>query len=163
MLILDTNVLVAALRSRTGQSRVLLKQILERKRIAGVSVPLFLEYEAVLLRPENLKSFGLTSHQVTEFLDGLAGCLKPIDVTYLWRPQLRDTADEMVLEAAVNLREAAAEDGVAMNQYVAIALAEKLASRQTAKQFLELRASKGNVQRALDILEISGSDINEVT
>lgn len=102
MLILDTNVLVAALRSRTGQSRVLLKQILERKRIAGVSVPLFLEYEAVLLRPDNLKSFGLSSHQVIEFLDGLAGCLKPIDVTYLWRPQLRDPADEMVLEAAVN-------------------------------------------------------------
>lgn len=62
-----------------------------------------------------------------------------------------------------NLREAAAEDGVAMNQYVAIALAEKLASRQTAKHFFELRASKGNVQRALEILEISGSDINEVT
>ena len=50
-----------------------------------------------------------------------------------------------------------------MNQYVAIALAEKLASRQTAKQFLELRASKGNLQRALDILEMSGSDTNEVT
>lgn len=60
-----------------------------------------------------------------------------------------------------NLREAAAQDGVAMNQYVAVALAEKLATRKTALQFLAERAARGNVDRALDILERSGSDTEE--
>ena len=36
------------------------------------------------------------------FLDGLARLAEPVTVHFLWRPQLRDAADEMVLEAAVN-------------------------------------------------------------
>lgn len=60
-----------------------------------------------------------------------------------------------------HLREAAAEDGVAMNQYVAVALAEKLASRKTARQFLEERAGRSSVGRALEILERAGSDEDE--
>lgn len=60
------------------------------------------------------------------------------------------------------LREAAAADGVAMNQYVAVALAEKLATRKTAQQFLAERSARGNVQRALEILEQAGSDEDEV-
>jgi putative PIN family toxin of toxin-antitoxin system len=102
MIVLDTNVLVAALRSRTGSSRVLLRQILSRRCTAGVSVPLFLEYESVLTRPENLRNFRLSHQDVVDFMDGLANVLHPIDITYLWRPQLKDPCDEMVLEAAVN-------------------------------------------------------------
>ena len=60
-----------------------------------------------------------------------------------------------------NLREAAAQDGVAMNQYVAIALAEKLATRKTARQFLAERAEQGNIDRALGILDRAGSDEDE--
>lgn len=60
-----------------------------------------------------------------------------------------------------NLREAAAQDGVAMNQYVAVALAEKLATRKTALQFLAERAAHSNVDRALDILERSGSHTDD--
>jgi putative PIN family toxin of toxin-antitoxin system len=102
MIILDTNVLVAALRSRTGLSRRLLVQVLQSEVVAGVSVPLFMEYEAVLQRSEQLLAFGLCSAEVNEFLTGLAGVLRPIDISFLWRPQLKDPADEMVLEAAVN-------------------------------------------------------------
>lgn len=60
-----------------------------------------------------------------------------------------------------NLREAAAQDGVAMNQYVAIALAEKLATRKTARQFLAEKAERGNIDRALAILDHAGSDEDE--
>jgi predicted nucleic acid-binding protein len=70
--------------------------------MAGVSVPLFIEYEAVLQRPENREIFGLTGVEIDEFLTGLASVLRPIDISYLWRPQLKDPADEMVLEAAIN-------------------------------------------------------------
>jgi predicted nucleic acid-binding protein len=75
---------------------------LKSEVVVGVSVPLFMEYEAVLQRSEQLAVFGLTSAEVNEFLTGLAGVLRPIDISFLWRPQLKDPADEMVLEAAVN-------------------------------------------------------------
>lgn len=99
---MDTNVIVAALRSRTGWSRKMLAQVLRRELLAGVSVPLFIEYEAVLQREEQRAAFGLNATEVDEFLAGLAGVLRPIDISFLWRPQLKDPADEMVLEAAVN-------------------------------------------------------------
>ena len=102
MLILDTNVLVSALRSTTGYSRVMLQEVLLGRLQCGVSAPLFLEYEAVLTRPEYLAAFGLTQEEVVEFLDGLADVFQPVDLSFLWRPQLRDPADEMVLETAAN-------------------------------------------------------------
>jgi hypothetical protein len=60
------------------------------------------------------------------------------------------------------LRQAAADDGVAINQYINVAVAEKLACRRTAQQFLQMRAQGGSAQRALDILAKSGSDVAEV-
>jgi predicted nucleic acid-binding protein len=68
------------------------------------SVPLFLKYEAVLARPDHLLVAGLTRRQVAEFLDYLAGIVEPVQLRYLWRPQLGDVADEMVLETAINGR-----------------------------------------------------------
>jgi predicted nucleic acid-binding protein len=66
-----------------------------------VSVPLILEYEAVLTRPEHLEASGLTSPQVNEVLDALVKVSIPVPLRFLWRPRLKDPADEMVLETAV--------------------------------------------------------------
>lgn len=60
------------------------------------------------------------------------------------------------------LRQAAADDGVAINQYINVAVAEKLACRRTAKEFLQARAQGGSAQRALEILTKSGGDVAEV-
>lgn len=68
------------------------------------SVPLFLEYESVLLRPEIRRALRASEGQVAEFLDYLSGIVEPVRLSYLWRPQLPDPKDEMVLEAAVNGR-----------------------------------------------------------
>ena len=102
MIVVDTNVLVSALRSSTGFSRRLVIEVLNNRVAAAVSVPLFIEYEDVLSRPIQLKAFRLTVQEVGAFLDGLAGVLVPVDIAYLWRPQLKDPAEEMVLEAAAN-------------------------------------------------------------
>lgn len=103
--VLDTNVLVAALRSKSGPSREWVKAALKRDVEVLVSVPLFLEYEEVLKRPEHLLATGLLETAlVDEFLAGFASVVTPVEVSYLWRPQLADPADEMVLEAAVNGR-----------------------------------------------------------
>lgn len=62
----------------------------------------FLEYEEVLKRPEHLKASKATVSEVETVLDALASVIEPVDVFFLWRPQLKDPADEMILEAAVN-------------------------------------------------------------
>jgi hypothetical protein len=60
------------------------------------------------------------------------------------------------------LRQAAEEDGVAMNQYITVALAEKLATRKTAQEFLAERARHSSPARALDILSRAGKAVAEV-
>jgi len=99
-IVFDTSVMVAALRSRHGASRLWLASTLRGEHTALVSVPLVLEYEAVLTRPEHLEPSGLTTEQVGLLLDGLCSVAVHVDIAYLWRPQLRDPDDEMVLEAA---------------------------------------------------------------
>jgi putative PIN family toxin of toxin-antitoxin system len=98
----DTDVIVAALRSRTGASNALLRALRLGQLEAMVSVPMMLEYEAVLMRPEQRQATGLTIQEVGVFLDGLAALLTPVVPYFLWRPRLRDPNDEMVLDAAVN-------------------------------------------------------------
>jgi predicted nucleic acid-binding protein len=61
-----------------------------------------IEYEAVLTRPEHLEGIGLTAAEVNEILDGVAKVAIPVPLWFLWRPRLKDPADEMVLETAVN-------------------------------------------------------------
>jgi predicted nucleic acid-binding protein len=66
------------------------------------SVPLMIEYEAVLTRPAHLEAIGLGIREVNEILDAVARVCTPVPLRFLWRPRLKDPADEMVLETAVN-------------------------------------------------------------
>jgi len=101
-LVLDTDVLVAAIRSDRGASRQLLLSALDGEIGALVSVPLMVEYEAVLTRPEHLLASGLSAKEVNEILDALAKVSIPVQLRFLWRPRLKDPANEIVLETAVN-------------------------------------------------------------
>jgi putative PIN family toxin of toxin-antitoxin system len=100
--VLDTNVLVAGIRSPQGASAQILRQVVQAQLPVVCSVPLFLEYEAVLLRSQQLLAAGLGAAEVVNFLDVLAGVVQRIQIQFLWRPQLRDPNDDMVLEVAVN-------------------------------------------------------------
>lgn len=98
LIVLDTSVLVAGLRSRLGASAALLREI-AANRIELVATPaLFLEFEAVLKREKH----GLPLQFVDGFLAELALFIYPVEVHFVWRPQLTDADDEMVLEAAIN-------------------------------------------------------------
>ena len=101
-LVLDTDVLVASFRSDRGASRRLLIGALDRTFETLASVPLIVEYEAVLTRPEHLEASGLTARQVNVILDALVKVSVPVHLRFLWRPRLKDPADEMVLATAVN-------------------------------------------------------------
>jgi putative PIN family toxin of toxin-antitoxin system len=100
--VLDTDVLVAALRSDQGASRQLLLAALDRRFELLLSVPLILEYEAVLTRPQHLTASGLSSADVQHVLDDLAAVARPVRLAFRWRPRLSDPDDDMVLETAIN-------------------------------------------------------------
>ena len=98
--VVDTNVLVAGLRSRRGASFRLLSLLGRDLRIQlHLSVPLVLEYEATLQAQR--EQLGLTVRDVEAFLDYLCSIAVHHEVFYLWRPFLRDPKDDMVLELAV--------------------------------------------------------------
>jgi putative PIN family toxin of toxin-antitoxin system len=103
-LVLDTNVLVTAFRSRTGAAAEVVRLIRRRELTMVATVALFLEYEAVLTRPEHLARAGITAAEAESALDVLAAVAEPVEPHFLWRPRLRDADDDMVLEAAVNGR-----------------------------------------------------------
>ena len=100
--VLDTSVIVAALRSRTGASHAVLEYTARSRLRLLVSTALFLEYEDVLKRPEIRLATGMTEADVDGFLAALASAAEAVEVNFRWRPQLSDPNDEMVLEAAVN-------------------------------------------------------------
>ncbi len=102
--VLDTSVMVAALRTRLGAGNAVLRLVAEGRVKALVAPPLFLEYEDVLKRPEHRLVHGLSLEKVDEFLAEFAAIAEPVDVHFRWRPQSRDPKDEMVLEAAINGR-----------------------------------------------------------
>jgi predicted nucleic acid-binding protein len=66
------------------------------------NVPLVIEYEATCSLAKHRVAAGLSEHEVWQFLDAIAAMIEPVETYFLWRPRLRDPADEMVLEAAVN-------------------------------------------------------------
>lgn len=101
-MVLDTDVMVAALRSPGGASSELLRRVLVGELTAMASVPLFVEYEAVMSRPEHLKAAGAVVEDVRNLLHVLAGIIEPVEIRYLWRSQLTDADDDMVLECAAN-------------------------------------------------------------
>ena len=99
---LDTDVMVAALRSDRGASRQLLLAALNRQFELLLSVPLMLEYEAVLTRMQHLSACGSSSAEIGRVLDDLAAVARPVRLAFRWRPRLRDPDDDMVLETAIN-------------------------------------------------------------
>jgi putative PIN family toxin of toxin-antitoxin system len=102
--VLDTSVTVAALRTRHGAANRVLRLVASRRLVLLATPPLFLEYEEVLRRPEQRLVHGLTPGAIDEFLAELAALVEPVDIHFLWRPQMGDPSDEMVLEAAINGR-----------------------------------------------------------
>lgn len=109
-IVLDTNVLIAGLRSPRGASFELLRRIGSEDFELSVSVPLVLEYEAVAKR--HARSLGLSFQDVDDLLDYICSVAQHREIFYLWRPVLRDPQDDLVLELAV---EAGAEFVVTHN------------------------------------------------
>jgi putative PIN family toxin of toxin-antitoxin system len=101
-LVLDTSVIVSAFRSKHGASRKLMEAFDANMFVMLLSIPLFLEYEDVLTRPEQMAVHGVALADISDFLNTLAARALEVTFHYRIRPQLPDPNDEMVLETAVN-------------------------------------------------------------
>ena len=97
--VIDTNVLISALKSKRGASHKLILSLTENKFIPNISVPLFIEYESVAKRVSMLNQ--LKAHDINAILDYLLSQSKIRKIFYLWRPFLKDPKDDLVLEVAV--------------------------------------------------------------
>jgi len=97
--VLDSNVLVAALRSRNGASFQLLRLLREDRFEVALSVPLAFQYESVLIR--HAKELGLAKHEATVLVDYFCRIAHKQEIHFRWRPMLSDPGDEFVLELAV--------------------------------------------------------------
>lgn len=98
--VFDTSVLVAAARSRQGASFALVNTIPSPAFTVCLSVALYMEWQAVLTRTENLPP-GRSVEDAIGFMRYLASQAYLQEIHYLWRPCLPDPDDDMVLELAV--------------------------------------------------------------
>ena len=96
--VFDTSVLVSATRSKSGASHALLSKLPDASFQTVISVALFAEYRAVLLRPENLLE--RNALQAEGFLDFMISVSHLQEVFFRWRPELPDPDDDLILELA---------------------------------------------------------------
>jgi putative PIN family toxin of toxin-antitoxin system len=101
-LVLDTNVIVAAMRSRKGAAARILELALDDQVQLFANLALALEYEEVASRPEHVTASGLGEVGARRFIRSAVGLMLPVDHYWTYRPRLSDPDDEMVLDAAIN-------------------------------------------------------------
>jgi predicted nucleic acid-binding protein len=101
-IVLDTDVVVAALRSPSGASAALVRLALNGDVTLVANTALVLEYEAVAKRQEHFEATGLSRSEFERDIGAIIGLCVEAPSYFRWRPQLVDPDDEMVLEAALN-------------------------------------------------------------
>ena len=92
------------MRSPSGASAAILRLARQRRVTILANVALALEYEALCLDENHWRPAGLTLAEAGTYADAVIAIVEPIESYFMWRPQLRDPADEFVLDAAVNGR-----------------------------------------------------------
>jgi putative PIN family toxin of toxin-antitoxin system len=101
-LVLDTSVMVSAIRSNSGASNRILRLALARPMTVAISNTLLAEYEAVMTRTEHRLASGLSVDEIRKVIDAIAAVSHHVVPAFRLRPILSDPDDDMVLEAAVN-------------------------------------------------------------
>ena len=101
-IVIDTNVVIAALRSKKGASYKLLSLIGTNKFEIHDSVAIVLEYEDVIQRFRT--EVRLSQDEVSIFVDSLCSMAHHHKIYFVWRPSLPDANDELFLELAISAR-----------------------------------------------------------
>jgi predicted nucleic acid-binding protein len=97
--ILDTNIVLAAMRSQTGASHRWLLTLGHPRWQSVITPALMYQYEDVSRRPGNAP--GLSSQDITNILDLIYRQSHRQLLWFSWRPLSPDAGDDAVLEAAI--------------------------------------------------------------
>jgi len=97
--VLDTNVLIAALRSRRGASFELMRLVGDERWRLHLSTALLLEYEEVARR--EARQFWIHPERIEDVLNFLAASGQEHAISFRWRPLLNDPDDDFIWELAV--------------------------------------------------------------
>ncbi len=99
--ILDTCIIVSALRSKRGASQVILRKALTKQLPIVMHFKLLAEYQDVLSRPEMAAELIYSASEIEAILIALVQVATEVNPYYLWRPNLRDEKDNFLIELAV--------------------------------------------------------------
>ena len=97
----DTNVIISALYNPFGASGFILDRFANNNIAFALSIPTYLEYQDVLMRDNILAKIDLTQREVQQVLRFISDQSDLFDISFLWRPNLRDEADNMFVELAI--------------------------------------------------------------
>ena len=99
--VVDTNIFVSAIMSADGAPRDIIRLCLQGRLTLLMGNSLFAEYEDVCTREDLFTGRFLASHERAQLLDAFLSCCLWVPIYYLWRPNLRDEADNHVIELAI--------------------------------------------------------------
>jgi putative PIN family toxin of toxin-antitoxin system len=100
--VIDTSVLITALRSSTGAAAEVVRLALRGELVTLMDYKLACEYRDVALRAEQLHSSGKSRSETEAVLDALEALAEPVFVAFRHRPLSSDEDDNMVLDVAIN-------------------------------------------------------------
>jgi putative PIN family toxin of toxin-antitoxin system len=100
--VLDTSVLIAALRSSTGAAAEIVRLALLGELTTLMDYKLVCEYRDVALRAEQLHQSGKSRAETVLILDALEAIAEPVLVAFRYRPLSTDANDDMIFDVAIN-------------------------------------------------------------
>jgi putative PIN family toxin of toxin-antitoxin system len=100
--VLDTSVLISALRSNAGAAAEIIRLVLQRELTILMDYKLACEYRDVALRPTQLGGSGKSRAETALIVDALEAVAEPVFVAFRYRPLSSDPNDDMVLDVAIN-------------------------------------------------------------
>jgi putative PIN family toxin of toxin-antitoxin system len=97
--VLDTNILVSAMRSRVGASSAIIRRLALGEFQSAISTALTMEYADVLSRPGMVP--GYSTDEIDRFIDSICSVSLEARIYFRWRPFLPDPKDDLVFECAM--------------------------------------------------------------
>jgi len=99
--LLDTCIIVSALRSKQGASHFLLRKAIQQELPIIMHFKLLAEYRDVLARPVISSALNYRPEEIEKILITLVRVAEEVNPHFLWRPNLKDEKDNFLMEIAV--------------------------------------------------------------
>ena len=132
-IVIDTNVILAGLRSKNGASYKLLSILNDKRFQINISATLIFEYEEILKREK--QQIGLTNEEIDDIINGICYLANHHDIFYIWRPLAKDKDDDFLIDLALKCQ---AQFIISYNDKDLRPIEKFGVSIITPKQFLQL-------------------------